>query len=393
MLALSGAAILPADSPALPQGVVLVDNGKITAVGARVEIPADCAVLDVRGKVITPGLIDSHTHLGVYSESLAWSGEDVNEHSQAITPGLHVLDALYPRDIGLADACAGGITTVMVAPGSSNPSGGQCAIIKTRPKMAVEEMLLTRYAGLKIAFGENPRHAFGDSKKMPVTRMATAAMLRELLVKGQEYAARQGEKDHKFDLGLEAVGRVLCGKMPLRAHAHRADDILTALRIADEFQTDIIIEHATEAHLIADLLAARQAKLVLGPFMITRVKLELKDRSWQTPAIMHQHGVPFALMSDHPVMPSCFLPVYAGLAARYGLDEEAALRSITLDAARILDIADRVGSLTAGKDADLVVWSGSPLLLASRAELVMIDGAVGMVDSQHGEPAISEWQE
>lgn len=390
MIALIGAKILTMCGKPLDGGTILIKNGKLTAAGINVEIPEGYEIIDITGKVVTPGLIDAHTHLGVYAESLDWSGEDVNETSQPITPGLDVIDALNPADIGLAEACGGGITTAMIAPGSANPVGGQCMIIKTRPRQSVEQMIVKRHAGLKIAFGENPRRVHGDQKKMPVTRMATASLIRETLQKGREYIAKQDTKDHKFDYAMEAVAKALRREMPIRAHAHRADDIVTALRIAREFGLDIIIEHATEGHLIADVLAEQQARVVLGPLLVTKAKLELKEASWQAPAILAERGVKFALMSDHPVVPSKFLTVYAGLAARFGLDAEQAMRAVTIDAADILGLSDRIGSIEQGKDADLVVWSDHPLLLAAKPELVIIDGKVGAVDSHQN---ISSWKD
>lgn len=389
MLAIIGGTVLTMAGSTLPAGTVLVEHGKIVAAGERVAVPADATVIDATGKFVTPGLIDAHTHLGVYTEAYAWAGEEVNETSKPTTPEMDVIDAINPDDAGLADAVAGGVTTVMVAPGSANPVGGQCSIIKTRRRQSVEEMVLRRHAGLKIAFGENPRRVYGEQKKAPVTRMATAALVRETLHKAKDYLARAGEKDWKFDLGLEAAARVLKGEMPLRAHAHRADDIVTALRIATEFAVDVIIEHATEGHLIAELLAERQAKLVVGPNLTTRSKLELKDRSFAAPAILADHGVKFALMSDHPVLPSAFLPVYAGLATRFGLSAETALRAITAEAAAILGVDDRIGAIVPGLDADLVVWDGPPLAVATRPVRVIIDGAVGEVDAAQ---TITAWR-
>ncbi|MDT8903105.1 amidohydrolase [Anaeroselena agilis] len=390
MLALTGGTVLTMAGPALPGGTVLVEGGKIVAVGERVAVPAAATVIDTAGRYVTPGIIDAHTHLGVYTEAYAWAGEEVNETSRPTTPEMDVLDAINPDDAGLADAVAGGVTTVMVAPGSANPVGGQCSIIKTRRRASAEEMLLKRHAGLKIAFGENPRRVYGEQKKAPVTRMATAALVRETLLKAKDYVARAGEKDWRFDLGLEAVARVLRGEMPLRAHAHRADDIVTALRIAAEFGVEVIVEHATEGHNIAELLAARQARLVVGPNLTTRSKLELKDRSFAAPAVLAANGVRFALMSDHPVLPAAFLPVYAGLAVRFGLSEEQALRAITAEAADILGVGERVGRIAAGMDADLVVWDGPPLAVASRPRLVILDGAVGEVDAAQ---TIAAWRE
>lgn len=389
MIALIGAKVLTMCGRPLEGGTILIENGRFAAVGVDIEIPKGYKIIDITGKVVTPGLIDAHTHLGVYAESLDWSGEDVNETSNPVTPGLDVIDALNPADVGLAEACGGGITTVMVAPGSGNPVAGQCVLIKTRPRQSVEQMLVKRHAGLKIAFGENPRRVYGDDKKMPVTRMATASLIRETLQKGLYYLQKKDSKDHKFDYAMEAVAKALRREMPVRAHAHRADDIITALRIAREFDLDIIIEHATEGHLIADVLAEQQARVVLGPLFVTKGKLEMKEASWQAPALLAERGVKFALMSDHPVVPSKFLTVYAGLAARFGLDAEQALRAITIDAAEILGLAGRIGSIEQGKDADLVVWSDHPLLLAAKPEMVIIDGDIGTVDSQQ---TISSWQ-
>lgn len=388
MLALTGGLLLTMSGPPIEAGTLLIQDGRISAIGAGLPIPEGWRVIDVAGKVITPGLIDAHTHLGVYSESQDWAGEDGNEASEPITPGVNVLDAIYPDDVGIADALAGGITTAMVAPGSANPIGGQCVIIKTRRQSRVEDMIIRQHAGLKIAFGENPRRVYGEKKKMPYTRMATAAMIRETFIKAREYISKKGEKDHKFDLGLEAVGRVLRREMPLRAHAHRADDIVTALRIAREFDVDIILEHATEGHLIPEVLAEYKAKAVIGPNLITRSKMELKERSFATPAVLAQHGISFALMSDHPVLPCAFLPLYAGIAVRFGLSEEQALKAITIDAANILGIADRVGSLEPGKDADMVVWSQSPLTVAGKPEMVLIDGKIGKMNTQQ---QMEEW--
>ena len=388
MLALTGGLFVTMAGSPIAGGTVLIKDGKILDIGVNLTLPADCKVISVEGKVVTPGFIDAHTHLGVYSESQDWAGEDGNEASEPVTPAMDVLDAIYPDDVGIADAAAGGVTSAMVAPGSANPIGGQCVVIKTCRQARVEDMILRRHAGLKIAFGENPRRVYGDKKKMPYTRMATAALIRETFVKAREYEKKKGDKDHKFDFGLEAVARVLRREMPLRAHAHRADDIVTALRIAREFDVDIILEHATESHLIPEVLAEYGAKAVIGPNMITRSKMELKERSFATPAVLAEHGVSFALMSDHPVLPCAFLPLYAGIAARFGLEEEQALRAITIDAASLLGVSDRVGSLEKGKDADLVVWSGMPLAVASRPELVMIDGKIGSVDDNQ---QIQEW--
>lgn len=374
MIALTGANVLTMCGKNLENGTVLIKDGKIQTVGANLAVPAGYQRIDLAGKVITPGIIDAHTHLGLYGESMDWAGEDVNERTDPVTPGLRAMDAINPADVGLADAYRGGVTTVMIAPGSANPIGGQCVIAKTKQKATVEEMIIRQDAGLKIAFGENPKRVYGGQKKAPATRMATAALIRETFYKTREYMKKQGEKDQPYHMGLEAVAKVLRQEMPLRAHAHRADDIVTAIRIAKEFDVEIIIEHATEGHLIADVLARENVPVILGPTLTTRSKMELKDKDMAAPAILYRHGVRFAMMSDHPVIPSCFLPVYAGLATRFGLPPEQALKIVTVEAAKILGLSDRVGSIASGLDADLVVWSGHPLQLSSRPELVMVDG-------------------
>ena len=384
MLAIFGGKVYSMNGAVMERGCVLVEGGKIVAVGENIAIPEGCEVFDATGKVVTPGLIDAHTHLGVYSEPTEWSAEDGNEMSGPVTPAMDALDAINPTDIAFDDALAGGVTTVMIAPGSANAVGGQCVVVKTVRRPTVESMILKRHAGLKIAFGENTRRVYGDKQKAPVTRMATAYLIRETLQKARDYLKKKGTKEFTPDFGMDAVLRVLRHEMPLRAHAHRADDIMTALRIAREFDVDIVLDHCTEGHLIAEELAQRQARAVVGPQLITRAKMELKDKSYRTPAVLDAHGVQFALISDHPVVPNMFLSVYAGLAVRFGLSSMAALRAITRDPAEILGIADRVGSLTPGRDADIVVWSGEPLEMASRPEKIWVGGSVRDLAADNG---------
>ena len=384
MLAITGGKVYTMDGAVLEMGCVLVADGKIVAVGENLPIPEGCEIYDATGKVVMPGLIDAHTHLGVYSEPTEWSAEDGNEMSGPVTPAMDALDAINPTDIAFDDALAGGVTTVMIAPGSANAVGGQCVVVKTVRRPTVESMILKRHAGLKIAFGENPRRVYGDKQKAPVTRMATAYLIRETLQKAREYLKKKGSKEFTPDFGMDAVLRVLRHEMPLRAHAHRADDIMTALRIAREFDVDIVLDHCTEGHLIAAELAQRQAKAVIGPQLITRAKMELKDKSYRTPAVLAAHGVQFALISDHPVVPNMFLSVYAGLAVRFGLSPMAALRAVTRDPAEILGISDRVGMLAPGRDADIVVWSGDPLEMASRPVKIWVGGSVSDLSADNG---------
>ena len=384
MIALTGGIIHAMTGAPIQGGAVLINKGKIVAAGTGFEIPSDCERVDVEGRIITPGLIDAHTHLGVYAEPAEWSAEDGNEMSGPVTPAMDVLDAINPADIAFGDALAGGVTTVMIAPGSANAVGGQCVITKTVRRPTVEMMVIRRNAGLKIAFGENPRRVYGDKQKAPITRMATAYLVRETLQKARDYLKKQGTKEFVPDYGMDAVVRVLRREMPLRAHAHRADDIMTALRIAKEFDVDIVLDHCTEGHLIVSELAKRNAKAAIGPQLITRAKMELKDKSYRTPAVLADHGVKFALVSDHPVVPNMFLSVYAGLAVRFGLAPEAALRAITIDAAEILGVADKLGSIEAGKDADVVVWTGHPLEMSGRPEAVWVGGKKIRLEADNG---------
>ncbi len=375
-IALTGATIYTMDGAPIMGGTIVAAQGKILAVGDRITLPADCRMIDVQGAVITPGLIDAHCHLGIAGEGNGWAGEDFNEATNPVLPGLDVVDAIHPRDAALEEAWRSGVTTVMVAPGSANPIGGQCAVIKTKAASRVDDMVLRRMAGLKISFGENPRRIYGEQKKTPATRMGVAYLVREAFLKAREYLARQDAEDFRFDLNLEAIARVLRHEMPVRAHAHRADDIVTAIRLAREFDIELVIEHATEAHLIPDVLAREEVPVVLGPLLTAKRKSELRDRSWEAPYVLNQYGVPFAIMSDHPVLPAAFLPVYAGLTCRYGLPEDQALAAITSNAAKILGVDDRVGKLVPEMDADLVVWSEFPLSLQARPLYVMTDGVL-----------------
>lgn len=375
-IALTGATIYTMEGAPIIGGTVVVAQGKIAAVGDRVTLPPDCRMIDVQGTVITPGLIDAHTHLGISGEGLGWAGDDLNESTNPVLPGLDVLDAIYPRDAALASAWRNGVTTVMVAPGSANPIGGQCAVIKTKAASSIEDMVLRRTAGLKIAFGENPRHVYGKQQKTPTTRMGVAYLVREAFLKTREYLARQDADDFRFDLNLEAIAKVLRHEMPIRAHAHRADDIVTAIRLAREFDVDIIIEHGTEAHLIPDVLAKEGVPVVLGPLLTAKQKVEMRDSRLEAPYVLQQYGISFAFMSDHPVLPSAFLPVYAGLTCRYGLAEEQALAAITSNAAKILGVEERVGKLAPEMDADLVVWNEFPLSLRAQPLYVMTNGVL-----------------
>jgi len=364
----------------LPCGWITVDDGRIKDIGAGREIPGYCErIFDLAGKIITPGLIDAHTHLGLYEEGNAKEGDDTNETSNPSTPHLRAIDGISPRDIGFKAARESGVTCVGCLPGSANVIGGLGAVVKTIDS-TVEGMVLSENCGLKVAFGENPKKVYGEKNKTPVTRMAVAGLLREKFVRALEWQKEKEQKEcssvQKRDLHHEAFIDVLQGNIPLRVHAHRADDMMTAIRIAEEFQVRIVLEHCMEGHFIAEEIASRDIPVVYGPMFLGRVKQELKEMDEHTPALLSQAGVKIALSTDHPELSIKHLSLSAAVAVREGMDELNALRAITINAAEILGVSTRVGSLRAGKDADLVVWTGSPFELKSKVGSVFINGCL-----------------
>jgi imidazolonepropionase-like amidohydrolase len=364
-LAITGARILFGDGATLASGVLLVRDGRIAEVGETVTIPDDVPVIDARGKVVAPGFIDAHTHLGVHEEGIGREGDDTNDLTDPLTPHLRALDGINPVETGLRMAAAHGVSSAVILPGSGNVIGGLGTLIKTWGDR-VDDMVVRDPCGLKIAFGENPKRVYGDRQKMPSTRMGTAALLREAFVKARDYdrkmtTAEDPSKVPDRDLRHESLVRVLHGEFPLLAHAHRADDIHTALRIADEFGVGIVLQHATEAHLMADDLAARGTACVVGPTFGARGKIETQGKTFATLGALARAGVKVAICSDHPVTPSAHLRLYAALAVREGMDRADALRAVTIWPAEISGVADRVGTIAPGKDADFTVYSGDPL--------------------------------
>ena len=360
----------------LKDAVILIEDGRIKAIGEDVEIPEGAEVFDYGDKTILPGLIDAHTHLGIGEEGIGWEGRDYNETTNPVTPELRAIDAINPADLGLEDARKSGITSVMVAPGSANVIGGECLAMKTNGDY-VDDMILKNPVGIKAAFGENPKRVYGEQKKSPSTRMAVAAEMRRVFMETEDYIKNKDNDENdsfKRDIKFESLARVINGEMPLKTHAHRADDIMTALRIADEFSIDLTIEHCTEGHKVAERLAEAGVPAIVGPSLTTRSKVEVKDRDFKTAAVLAEAGVKVALMSDHPVIPVDNLMVYAALAVKAGLERNEAYKSVTINPAEILGIDERVGSLASGKDADLVVYSGDPLDIAANVEAVYISG-------------------
>jgi imidazolonepropionase-like amidohydrolase len=381
--AIVGGRVVPIEGEPIDGGTVLLRDGKIAAVeGPGFEVPADAEVLDATGKWVLPGFIDAHAHVGAAEESQGWAGQDTNERSEPNTAHVRVVDAINPADQGFRDAIGGGILAVNVNPGSSNPIGGQTAAIKCWGR-TVDEMVLRAPAGLKSALGENPKRAYGQRNETPSTRLGIAAVIRGAFVAAQNYQAKQAAAAAKDaserpvvdrDLKLEALSMVLRREIPWRQHCHRADDIATALRMAREFGYELVIDHGTEAYLLADQIAAASIPVIIGPLFTSRSKVELRNRSIANPGRLAAAGVTIAITTDHPVVPINFLIHQATLAVKEGLDPVTALRAVTITPARIIGAADRIGSLTVGKDADLVIWSGDPLDVMSRAERAFIDG-------------------
>ena len=381
-VAITGGRVVPVTADPVENGTVLIEDGKITAVGAGLAVPDGAHVIDAAGQWVLFGFIEVHGHVGVHEEAQGWAGSDTNEMTEPVTAQVRALDAINPADLGFRDAISGGVLAVNVNPGSGNPIGGQTVALRCWGR-TVDEMLLREPSGLKSALGENPKRVYGEQGKMPSTRLGTAAVIRGAFVAAANYLAKldaeaaKPEADRKpvdRDLKLEALGRVLRREIPWRQHCHRADDIATALRIAEEFGYDLVIDHGTEAHLVADLLAARNIPVIIGPLFTSRSKVELLNRSLANPGRLARAGVTIAITTDHPVVPIHFLVHQATLAVKEGLDRDTALAALTINPARIAGVDGRLGSIEPGKDADLVLWSGDPLDVFSRAQRALIGG-------------------
>ncbi len=366
----------------IEKGEILVDGGKIRAVGRRLKAPRGCKTIDAGDCLVTPGLVDAHCHVGLHEEAVRWEGLDINERSDPVTPQLRAIDGLCPTDEGLSLALAAGVTSCLTGPGSANVMGGTFVAIKLYGD-CVDDMVIRNPVAMKIAFGENPKGCYGQNgSKTPVTRMAIASLLRDTLFRAVRYreekeAAKKEGKTPPFDIKLEALQPVLSGEIPLKAHAHRADDIATALRIAEEFGLRITLDHCTEGALIVDRLVKAGRPCLIGPSLGSKSKHELRNKSFKTPGILDAAGVEVSIITDAPVIPLEYLPLCAGLAVKAGMKEESAWRAITLNPARAGGIDARVGSLEPGKDADIVAFSGNPLReIAAKPRFVMVDGEV-----------------
>ncbi|TFH10586.1 MAG: amidohydrolase [Candidatus Atribacteria bacterium] len=392
MQAIKGATILTPEQT-ITNGTILIEGGKITAVGADVTVPAGAQILDVTGRFIIPGMIDAHCHTGIFSDGVGWNHSDGNEMTDPVTPHLRAIDAIHPEDNAFKDLREAGVTCIGTGPGSGNLVGGQTAVIKTRGR-TIEEMLVRFPGGMKMALGENPKRVYGEQKRTPSTRMGNAGILREWLTKAQGYLAKKAKHEQKLadfkagvkdakepehfeiDLKLEGLAKILTREIPAHIHAHRADDIMTAIRLGKEFDLDLILIHATEGYKIADVLAQEGVPCIPGPVLISRSKYELRELSTKNAAILSKAGVKIAIQTDQ-MSAVRHIRLDAAVAVNEGMSDEDALRAITLTPAELLRVDDRVGSIAVGKDADLVILSAHPFDVAhSRVERVLIEGEV-----------------
>lgn len=376
MLAIMHAHIKTVTHGDILDGTILCENGKITAIGSDIVIPKGATIIDATGTIVTPGLVDEHTHVGAWEEGLGWEGNDINEMTNPINPGVRILDAINPMDIGFEDARRGGVTCVQTMPGSGNVIGGLMLCMKTAGKI-VDEMVIKNPTGMKAALGENPKRFYGTQKKMPATRMGSAALLRESLLKAKEYNDNlQNNKKQKFDYKMDALARVIRHEIPLRVHCHRADDILTAIRVAKEYDINITLEHCTEGHKVAKTIAENDLWANVGPSIWQRAKVETRDITPKTAATIVNAGGKVTLITDHNIVPQHYYRLVAGLAIREGLSEDDALKAITINPASVIGVSDRVGSIEVGKDADLAIWSGHPLEPLTHCLYTIVDGQI-----------------
>jgi imidazolonepropionase-like amidohydrolase len=378
-LAIVGGYVVPVSSEPIDEGTVLIQDGRITAVGADVEVPGDVPVIDAHGKWVLPGFVEAHGHVGIHEEANGPAGDDTNEMTNPVTAGLRAIDAVNIEDEGFRDALSGGITSVVVKPGSGNAIGGQTVAIKTWGGRTIDEQLISDAVSVKSALGENPKRVYGGKDRTPSTRLGVAYVIRQAFIDARNYAAardaaeREG-KPFERDLGKETLARVLSGELAWDQHVHRHDDIATALRLADEFGYRLVINHGTDGAKLADVLAERNVPVIYGPLFTSRSKVELRDRAIANLARLADAGVRVAITTDHPVVPINFLVHQASLAVKDGLSREVALEALTVNPAAFLRLDHRVGALREGLDGDVVLWSGDPLDVMSRAEQVFIEG-------------------
>lgn len=381
MLLIKNGKILTMAGKTYESGEVLIKDGKIVYVGeqADVSLEEEDTVIDANGLWVMPGIIEAHCHIGISEEKEGQEQDDSNETTLPVTPYIRALDAVNPMDAAFHNAIQAGITSVMVGPGSSNVVGGQFLFMKTHGRV-IDDMVIKEPAAMKVAFGENPKKAYKDLNTPPASRMTIAAMLREELFLAKQYQRKKEKskdiEDFEEDFRLEAWLPVLKGEIPLKAHVHRADDILTAIRIAREYHLKLTLDHCSEGHIIADEIKNSGYPAIIGPGMSCRNKLEIKNVDFKTPGVLAKKGVKVAITTDHPVTLIQYLPICAGLAAKKGLGVEEGLKAITINAAEICQVDSRVGSLEAGKDADIAIFTGNPMEVFTHTVYTIIDGAV-----------------
>ena len=369
-------------------GDILLKDGKIERIADKIPPDSNMEVIDAKGLNVFPGFIDAHSHIGISEEKVSVLGDSCNEGTNPVTPTMRAIDAINPMDSAFHNALAVGITGVMVGPGSANAIGGQFAFIKTHGR-CIDDMIVLAPAAIKIAFGENPVTNYGTNGQMPATRMAIASLIREELHKARQYFQKMAddgaEKRFKFgrdesvqetEYTMECYRDLFEGRIPLKAHAHRVDDIFTAIRIAKEFGLKLTLDYCTEGHLVPQEIAGSGFPAIVGPSLSSRSKYEVREMDFKTPGVLQKAGVTVAITCDHPVTRIQYLPLCAGIAAKEGLGEMGALRAITIDAAKISGVENRLGSLKEGKDADIVIYEGNPLEIKGTALFTIVDGKI-----------------
>jgi len=365
---------------------ILLEGSKIKAIGKlNVSDYPDVQVIDAQGNFVTPGIVDPHCHVGIFEEAIGFEGADGNEMTSPVTPEMRAIDAIKPQDSAFADALQAGITTVCTGPGSANVIGGLFCVLKTTGK-TIDEMMLVSESSMKMALGENPKRVYNGKGQAPQTRMALAALIREALMKAKDYLAKfdKYEKDlldgkdvqkPEFNMKWESLSRVYKG-FPVKIHAHQQDDIATAVRIIEEFGLNATIEHATEGYLIPEFLVKHHQKVIIGPTLGSKSKYELRNKSFLAAKVLYDHGIDFAIMTDHPVIPLENTLTQVGLFVKEGLPELEAFKAVTIYAARLNHIENRVGSIEVGKDADIVIWDGHPLHYLTKTNMVIVNGEI-----------------
>lgn len=379
LVAVTGGYVVPVSSEPVEGGTVLIRDGRIEAVGADVAVPEGATVVDATGRWVLPGFVEAHGHVGIHEEGEGVAGDDTNEMTGPNMAAVRAIDAVNIDDEGFRDALAGGVTSVVVKPGSGNPIGGQSVALKSWGGRTIDEQVISAAVSVKSALGENPKRVYGGKNQTPSTRLGTALVIREAFTAAQHYRAARAAAEakgepFKTDLGLATLARVLDGELVWDQHTHRHDDIATAIRLADEFGYRLVVNHGTEGHKLADVLAERDVPVIFGPMFTSRSKVELRDRAIANLAALARAGVRVAITTDHPVVPINFLVHQATLAVKEGLPRQIALEALTVNPAAFLGLEGRVGALEPGRDGDVVVWSGDPLDVHARAEHVLIEG-------------------